>query len=63
MAALPARVPGAQVSRRFLARAGLSAFLRTGLEEDLYDERTVARLARMLCAGNAERVYFLGDRM
>jgi uncharacterized protein len=46
-----------------LFRSALSALLRTGLEEDLYTERTAARLARMLCAGNAKRAYRLGDQM
>jgi hypothetical protein len=41
----------------------LSAFLRSGLEEDLYTERTAARLARMLCADNAKRAYRLGDQV
>jgi len=46
-----------------LFRAALSAFLSAGLSEDLYSERTVARLTRMFCADNAERVYRLGDAM
>jgi hypothetical protein len=46
-----------------LFRSALSAFLCTGLEEDLYTERTAARLARMLCADNAKRAYRLGDQM
>jgi hypothetical protein len=46
-----------------LFRSALSAFLRSGLEEDLYTERTAARLARMLCADNAKRAYRLGDQM
>ena len=46
-----------------LFRSALSAFLRSGLEEDLYTERTAARLARMLCADNANRAYRLGDQM
>src|SRR6266704_3383086 len=46
-----------------LFRSALSAFLRSGLEEDLYTERTAARLARMLCADNAKRAYQLGDQM
>ena len=46
-----------------LFRSALSASLRTGLEEDLYTERTAARLARMLCADNAKRAYRLGDQM
>jgi len=46
-----------------LFRAALSAFLSAGLSEDLYSERTVARLTRMLCADNARRVYRIGDRM
>jgi predicted TIM-barrel fold metal-dependent hydrolase len=44
-----------------LFRSALSSFLRTGLDEDLYDERTVVRLARMLCADNARRAYQLGE--
>jgi uncharacterized protein len=44
-------------------RAALSAFLTAGLHEDLYSERTVVRLTRMLCADNAERAYRLGDQM
>jgi uncharacterized protein len=43
-----------------LFRSALSSFLRTGLDEDLYDERTVVRLARMLGAENARRAYRLG---
>ena len=35
-------------------------FLRAGIEEDLYSERTVVRLTRMLCADNAKRAYQLG---
>ena len=46
-----------------LFRAALSAFLRSGLEQDLYPERTAARLARMFCADNAKRAYQLGDQM
>ena len=46
-----------------LFRAALSAFLSAGLSEDLYSERTVARLTRMFCADNAERVYRLGEAM
>ena len=46
-----------------LFRSALSAFLRTGLNEDLYSERTVVRLSRMLCADNAKRAYQLGCQM
>ena len=46
-----------------LFRSALSAFLRSGLEQDLYTERTAARLARMLCADNAKRAYRLGDQI
>ena len=46
-----------------LFRQALSALLRAGLDEDLYSERTVVRLARMLCADNAKRAYRLGDQM
>jgi len=46
-----------------LFRSALSAFLRSGLDEDLYTERTAARLARMLCADNARRAYQLGDQL
>ena len=46
-----------------LFRSALSAFLRSGLEEDLYSERTLVRLTRMLCADNAKRVYQLGSQM
>jgi len=46
-----------------LFRTALSAFLTAGLEEDLYTERTVVRLTRMLCADNAKRAYGLGDQM
>jgi uncharacterized protein len=46
-----------------LFRTALSAFLTAGLEEDLYTERTVVRLARMLGADNAKRAYRLGDQM
>jgi predicted TIM-barrel fold metal-dependent hydrolase len=46
-----------------LFRAALSGFLRTGLEEDHFNERAVARVARMICADNARRVYRLGREM
>ena len=46
-----------------LFRSALSSFLRTGLNEDLYSERTTVRLARMLCADNARRAYQLGSQM
>ena len=46
-----------------LFRRALSDFLAAGLEEDLYSERTVVRLTRMLCADNAKRAYRLGDQM
>jgi hypothetical protein len=42
-----------------LFRRALSAFLRAGLDEDPYSERSVVRLTRMLCADNAKRVYQL----
>jgi uncharacterized protein len=46
-----------------LFRTALSGFLAAGLQEDLFSERTVVRLARMLCADNAKRAYQLGDQM
>jgi hypothetical protein len=46
-----------------LFRQALSAFLRAGLADDLYSERTAARLTRMICAGNARRVYQLGEQV
>jgi predicted TIM-barrel fold metal-dependent hydrolase len=46
-----------------LFRRALSDFLAAGLKEDLYSERTVVRLARMLCADNAKRAYGLADQM
>jgi uncharacterized protein len=46
-----------------LFRRALSDFLRAGIEEDLYSERTVVRLTRMLCGDNAKRAYQLGDQM
>jgi predicted TIM-barrel fold metal-dependent hydrolase len=46
-----------------LFRRALSDFLRAGLEEDLYSERTVVRLTRMLCADNAKRAYQLASQM
>jgi uncharacterized protein len=46
-----------------LFRRSLSDFLAAGLQEDLYTERTVVRLTRMLCADNAKRAYRLGDQM
>jgi uncharacterized protein len=45
-----------------LFRTALSALFAAGLREDLYSERTVERLARMLCADNARRAYRLGDQ-
>ena len=46
-----------------LFRRALSELFRAGLEEDLYTERTVVRLTRMVCADNAKRAYRLGDQM
>ena len=46
-----------------LFRSALSSFLRTGLNEDLYSERSMVRLTRMLCADNAKRAYQLGSHM
>jgi uncharacterized protein len=46
-----------------LFRTALSGFLAAGLQEDLYSERTVVRLTRMLCADNAKRAYQLADQM
>jgi predicted TIM-barrel fold metal-dependent hydrolase len=46
-----------------LFRRALSELFRAGLEEDLFTERTVARLTRMICADNAKRAYRLGDQM
>jgi uncharacterized protein len=46
-----------------LFRQALSEFLRAGLNEDFYTERTMMRLTRMLCADNAKRAYQLGDQM
>jgi uncharacterized protein len=46
-----------------LFRRALSDFLRAGIEEDLYSERTVVRLTRMLCADNAKRAYQLASEM
>ena len=46
-----------------LFRRALSDFLTAGLREDLYTERAVVRLTRMLCADNAKRAYRLGDQM
>ena len=42
-----------------LFRAALSSFLRRGLADDLFTERTAVRVAAMICAGNAGRVYWL----
>jgi len=44
-----------------LFRSALSAFLRSGLSEDLFTERTAIRLTRMFCADNAKRAYQLGS--
>jgi predicted TIM-barrel fold metal-dependent hydrolase len=46
-----------------LFRRALSGLFTAGLEEDLYSERTVVRLTRMLGADNAKRAYRLGERM
>ena len=46
-----------------LFRTALSALFAAGLDEDLYTERTVLRLTRMICADNAKRAYALGDQM
>jgi len=46
-----------------LFRTALSGFLAAGLQEDLFTERTVVRLTRMLCADNAKRAYGLGNQM
>jgi uncharacterized protein len=46
-----------------LFRTALSALFTAGLDEDLYAERTVLRLTKMICADNAKRAYALGDQM
>ena len=46
-----------------LFRSALSSFLRSGLSEDLFSERTAVRLTRMFCADNAKRAYQLGSQM
>ncbi len=46
-----------------LFRTALSALFAAGLDEDLYTERTVLRLTKMICADNAKRAYALGDQM
>jgi hypothetical protein len=46
-----------------LFRSALSEFLRNGLTEGLYTERTAVRLTRMICADNAKRAYRLGSQM
>ena len=46
-----------------LFRSALSAYLRTGLDQDIFTERAVVRLTRMLSADNAKRAYQLGDQM
>ena len=46
-----------------LFRSALSDFLGAGLDQDLYSERTVARLTRMICADNAERAYQLANQV
>jgi uncharacterized protein len=45
-----------------LFRSALSEFLRNGLAEDLYTERTAVRLTRMICADNAKRAYQLASQ-
>jgi uncharacterized protein len=46
-----------------LFRTALSAFFTAGLNDDLYTERSVARLTKMLCADNAKRAYALAHQM
>jgi predicted TIM-barrel fold metal-dependent hydrolase len=46
-----------------LFRRALSAHLSAGRAGDLYPDRAVVRLTRMLCADNARRVYALGEQM
>ncbi|HTX26989.1 MAG TPA: amidohydrolase family protein [Streptosporangiaceae bacterium] len=46
-----------------LFRTALSVLFTEGLNEDLYAERTVLRLTKMICADNAKRAYALGDQM
>jgi hypothetical protein len=41
----------------------LSAYLRTGPDQDIFAERAATRIARMLSADNAKRAYQLGDQM
>jgi predicted TIM-barrel fold metal-dependent hydrolase len=43
-----------------LFRAALSELLQAGIGEDLYTERAAARVAAMICGGNARRAYRLG---
>jgi uncharacterized protein len=44
-----------------LFRTGLSAFLRSGLDEDAWTEEDAVRIARLAGGENARRVYGLGD--
>jgi predicted TIM-barrel fold metal-dependent hydrolase len=46
-----------------LFRSALSAYLRTGLGQDIFTERAATRITRMLSADNAKRAYQLGDQM
>jgi predicted TIM-barrel fold metal-dependent hydrolase len=46
-----------------LFRSALSAYLRTGLDQDIFTERAAVRVTRMLSADNAKRAYQLGDQM
>ena len=46
-----------------LFRSALSEFLAAGLNHDLYSERTVVRLASMICADNAKRAYQLASQV
>jgi len=46
-----------------LFRTALSAHFSAGLNQDLYPERTVARLTKMVCADNAKRAYSLASQM
>jgi hypothetical protein len=45
-----------------LFRRALSDFLAAGLADDHFSERSAARAAGLLCAGNARRVYRLDDQ-
>ena len=56
-------VPALALALSGAASAAVTSHGSATAVKDLYSERTVVRLTRMLCADNAKRAYQLADQM